>query len=267
MTLRRRIEAALRAKRGLDDTYVKRPEDNLLFPERASEVLQSLCSGSGGELTGAHPKFHSVGSSSALAVNSFFYWTDHIDELKIADHSGFKSLDFERKFTSGLGGTPPNPDVYLDRNNRPICVEAKFLEPLAQKKAQFNESYDQIADARTSSKWYVLYDTLKKAPETFTWLDAAQLVKHFFGITNRKHDLLNPQLAYVYWEPTDASRFVEYREHRDEVERLREIVDGDSLLGFLAIRYADLWNEWSELNPQAANHVERLRGWYEIALG
>jgi hypothetical protein len=50
----------------------------------------------------------------------------------------------------------------------------------------------------------------------YVWLDAAQLIKHAFGLAR----ILGPRtviLLYLFWEPTNASSFSVFDEHRREI--------------------------------------------------
>ena len=70
-------------------------------------------------------------SSSALAANLFDYWTERDKSPLLAalgvDAKGETSLDFEARFPTGLGGTPPHLDVAMRRSTGSVvAVEAKF---------------------------------------------------------------------------------------------------------------------------------------------
>ena len=58
---------------------------------------------------------------------------------------------------------------------------------------------------------------LEEDPERYDWLDAAQLVKHAYGLAQSFPD--EPvTLLYLYWEPLNAERFTLFAEHRLEIE-------------------------------------------------
>ena len=70
-------------------------------------------------------------SSSALAANLFDYWTERDKSPLLAalgvDAKGETSLDFEARFPTGLGGTPPHFDMAMRRSTGfVVAVEAKF---------------------------------------------------------------------------------------------------------------------------------------------
>jgi hypothetical protein len=266
MDLRREIEAALISKRGLSETYTKSLEENLVDRTTVDFVRKQLDQGSGNELAGEKPKFQSVGSSSALAVNTFVPWIPRLNRLRVGGIVGFQEIQLEKKVSSGLGGTPPNLDVFLGHDSSPVFVEAKFLEPLSVKTPRFSESYQRIDDVRTTSKWYQLFERLAGGSSDYRHLDVTQLVKHFFGITNPGNGIQNSTLIYLYWEPGNADEIDEFAKHRSEVDRLEEFVGDDAQLKFRSMTYRDLWSEWDELGAWESEHVQRLRAWYDLSL-
>lgn len=254
------------SKRGESDTYTTSVEENLIDGTIADFVRGQLGQGSGSELVGEKPKFQSVGSSSALAANMFVPWMERLNRLHVGGITGFQDLKLEKKMSSGLGGAPPNLDVYLGRDSSSVFVETKFLEPISRTIPKFSESYRKIDDGRTTGSWYQLYEGLLAGDEDYVHLDVAQLVKHFFGITNPKHGLNRPALIYLYWEPDNADEIEEFVKHRSEVKRLKEAVRNDPLLEFQSLTCRDLWSEWEQLGDWESAHVQRLRGWYELSV-
>jgi hypothetical protein len=266
MNLRREIEAALVAKRGLSETYTKSLEENLVDRTTANFVRKQLNQGSGSELAGAKPKIQSVGSSSALVANTFVPWIPWLNRLRVGGMVGFQEIQLEKKMSSGLGGVPPNLDVFLGHDSSPVFLEAKFLEPLSEKVPSFSESYQRIDDVRTKSAWYQLFEKLTGGDSNYRHLDVAQLVKHFFGITNPANGIQNPTLIYLYWEPGNAEEFEEFTKHRFEVNRLEEFVGDDAQLQFRSMTYRDLWLEWEKVGDWESEHVQRLRSWYDLSI-
>lgn len=73
-------------------------------------------------------------------------------------------------------------------------------------------------------------------------------------------------LTYVFWEPLGPPPR-EVAEHRDEVKRFSELVEGDPEIAFTAVSYHDLWSEWDGLTePGLEDHLGRLRGRYAVGL-
>ena len=107
--------------------YVRDIQDNLCQP-LSPHAHRCFARGAGSELRGHMRALH---SSSALAANLFDYWTERDKSPLLAalgvDAKGETSLDFEARFPTGLGGTPPHLDVAMRRSTGfVVAVEAKF---------------------------------------------------------------------------------------------------------------------------------------------
>ena len=83
MNMRKKIEDALRSKRGLSGVYTATFEENLIDNTTAGYIQEQLSQGSGSELVGEKPKSQSVGSSAALAVNTFVPWIHKLNDLRV----------------------------------------------------------------------------------------------------------------------------------------------------------------------------------------
>jgi hypothetical protein len=108
-------------------------------------------------------------------------------------------------------------------------------------------------------------EELIKKPNRYCYLDAAQLVKHAFGIGRTLGQ--DATLLYLYWEPRNADTIREIIEHRDEVARFRIDVM-DARPSFKAISYRDLWNLWEQLTipPWLSEHLVALRSRYDFEI-
>jgi hypothetical protein len=107
-------------------------------------------------------------------------------------------------------------------------------------------------------------EQLVRDRQAFCWLDAAQLVKHAFGLAytfpNRATALL-----YLFWEPPNSNAYPIFAAHRAEVTRFAASIRGASLQ-FIAMSYAELWALW-DAQPQfdwIPAHVSRLRARYAV---
>ena|SRR5205823_7171811 len=101
--------------------------------------------------------------------------------------------------------------------------------------------------------------------QTFWWLDAAQLVKHAFGLAYTFPDRPTT-LLYLFWEPLNPEAFPVFAEHRAEVARFAALMRG-ACPQFVSISYPELWTLW-EMQPQCdwlPAHISRLRGRYAVA--
>lgn len=68
---------------------------------------------------------------------------------------------------------------------------------------------------------------LRDRPDKYTWLDAAQLIKHAFGLARSFPD--RPvTLLYLFWKPANPTADPEFVAHRDEIEEFRARVAGSS---------------------------------------
>ena len=114
-----------------------------------------------------------------------------------------------------------------------------------------------------------MYRSLRSRATTFEYLDAAQLVKHYFGLNKycKDNDVVDAALLYLYWEPLDADRYAELSRHTEEVERFKESVD-DPVVRFETMTYAELWASWDGLGwpPWLATHTAELRSRYAVTL-
>src|SRR5207248_2866747 len=152
--------------------------------------LDAACSdihgGDGGELREVElddgrrrrPKLHSAFSSCGLALNTFGAWRLDPSSLVVNGETDFKTLRFEKQLRIFRGGRAPNLDVFLTAPGRALAIESKLTEHLGKKKAPvFSDAYDRLK-SKTHSTWWAMYEHLRQTPSAFTYLDAAQLVKH-----------------------------------------------------------------------------------------
>ena len=231
---------------------------NLLPDVPLEQVRADYLRGSGKEWD---TKFRAVHSSAALAANSFGRWKTTMDILSLLGYRGFRSLELERQLPTGLGGTPPKLDAVLESKEAVIGVESKFLEPLRPKTPKFVASYDS-PDLPFDKPWRALYQAAKK------WglqhFDVAQIVKHYLGLRRSFIDGRQIVLLYVYWEPVDASRYTEYVTHKEEVDKVSQLVAG-SQVRFVAKSYLELWREWLDV-PALRPHALNLYRWYSFRI-
>jgi len=244
--------------------YVGEATENLIDGVYLSEFEADVRQGDGNELGN---KFLAVHSSSALAVNTFAPFKAHPAALGLVADTGFISLHFERKCPHGLReGNPPNLDVFVDGPKALIAVESKCTEHLRSHKAKFRPAYDaEIRDARRKTAWFKEMQRLRENPCAYRWLDAAQLVKHAFGLAytfpNRPVTLL-----YLFWEPSNPDKFPIFAEHRAEISQFAESVSGAGP-DFVSMSYPELWASWAKhFEPDwLPAHLGRLRTRYGVA--
>ncbi len=271
------IERARRALRGglldvnadlvLDEKgYTQQPEQNLIAGMSLDDFRADFEQGSGNELGG---KFRAAHSSSALAANCFGPFVKRPQDLTLCGAAGFDTVAFERKCPVGLAQarTPPNLDVVAAGGDCVVAVESKCLEHLGAKQAKFADAYrDQITDARRDGPWYAEMMRLREHPNAYRHLDAAQLVKHAFGLAHTFPDR-DVRLLYLFWEPANADEFDVFQLHRDEVVAFSDRVAG-GFPSFDWASYPALWADWGKTgsNSWVADHVGRLGDRYSVAV-
>jgi len=244
--------------------YVSKAVQNVIEGVRLADFESDLRQGDGNELEG---KFRAAHSSSALAVNTFAPFKGRLSDLDLPGGSGFASLCFERKCPHGLAGRkPPNLDAVAESPNSVVAIESKCLEPLSSHAAKFAPAYNaEIIDARRGTAWFREMLRLIEEPRAYRWLDAAQLIKHAFGLANT---FVNRPitLLYLFWEPSNPEAHPAFAEHRDEVRRFAASVHGGGP-EFVAMSYPELWGAWSVGTPPELllAHIARLKARYGVA--
>lgn len=213
--------------------YVLTPEHNLVPTVKLSDFQYDLQQGSGSELVS---KFLAVHSSSALAVNTFAIWKDKAQELSLCGVEGFKQISFEKKCSTGLGGTSPNLDVLAESDTVAVGIESKLLEPLSRKRPKFSESYSKSKLPYIEEKWWRILEDKRKGE--LQYLDVAQLIKHYLGLRNQYRNR-TVILFYLFWEPTNWQQLDIFVKHREEIEVFAGQVK-DTSVRFVAQSYPEL---------------------------
>ena len=240
--------------------------DTLLPLVAMADFEADLRAGDGHEL---QTKMRAAHASSGLAVNVFAPFRRRPGDLVLPAGAHYDILEFERRCPTGLrGGRAPNLDVLASGPGGVVGIESKLTEYLTPHRAAFSPAYGvQIRDKRRDGAYFAEMQRLLQAPDAYRWLDAAQLVKHAFGLAHAFPD--RPvTLLYLYWEPADADTFPVFAEHRQEVLTFAARVAG-SIPAFAALSYAELWQFWRAKTVPAwlDGHVEALQRRYGVALG
>ena len=261
---RAKAKAALsRNFAGAKDTkgYVDWPEANLVSGVRLDQFERDLRQGDGSEL---RMKFCAVHSSAALAVNCFAPFKDRPEDLFMLGQHGAVGIQFEKQMPIIPSRRPSNLDVWVDRRSSAVAIESKLLEYFEPKKPQFAEAYKAMETVAEPCWWSVCKNAWNGDAQH---LDAAQLVKHYFGLRRFQTAAKQPPdlvLLYLFWEPTNWQDIAECRLHRSEVEKLAEQVVASSI-AFRWMTYPALWQEWMAI-PQLAEHAGNLKARYEICV-
>jgi hypothetical protein len=242
--------------------YLETFHQNLL-PGVATEDFESdLRAGDGNELD---TKFRAVHSSSALAVNCFGPFRTRLADLQMPHTETIDHLQFERKCPTGLrGGRAPNLDVLLSGSNGIVAIESKLTEYLGRHRTEFSPAYaEQICDERREQAYFQEMLHLERNPGRYAWLDAAQLIKHAFGLAHTFRDT-PVTLLYLYWEPGNPTCNPIFGEHRKEISAFGSRV-AKSSPRFAALSYAELWSRWRVAAPNwLSQHLDNLEARYRV---
>lgn len=242
--------------------YVDNWRSNLLTGIHPGLIEMDLSAGKGSELKG---KFRAAQSSAALAVNVFGPFRDGKAAVQIPGIGDARIEQFERTFPTGVAGrTPPHLDVAARGEHGVIAIESKGLEFLTPKAASFAPAYQQLVRL-VDTPWFSEMQRLRVEPRSYTALDAAQLVKHAFGLLNSVGR--GATLVYLFWEPDDGEYHELFRRHREEITRFEEQTRSEDLR-FVSLSYPELWETWRGSKREAlVEHADRLRRRYSGRLG
>jgi hypothetical protein len=158
------------------------------------------------------------------------------------------------------GGRHPCLDAFVETGSCLIGIESKRYEPFRTKStAPLSDAYWRPVWGDRMRGYEAVRDLLRKRPDHFRHLGAAQLVKHAFGLRTASQRLAGkqPVLAYVYAEPPSnpfgtSVTSVAMGRHRAEIQEFAHMVDGDEVR-FVAFAYADLIASWFS-SPNLAVH-------------
>lgn len=242
--------------------YVGDFRQNLLPSVKPADFELDLRQGDGNEL---ESKFLAIHSSSALAVNCFAPFRHRLNDLKVAGYADFEALTFEQKCPTGLRSRrAPNLDVVLQSSDRVLAIESKFTEYFQKKKPSFSSAYEaEITDERRNQAWFQEMLRLQETPAAYSRLDAAQLIKHAFGLA---HSYPNSAvtLLYLYWEPEPPFAHPLFQQHRKEIDDFAQRVAGSGPR-FVALNYKTLWDEWANSNQDwLVSHRKNLMSRYAM---
>ncbi len=261
--------------------YVKNFQDNLLTSVRIEDFIDNILSGAGNEL---ESKFPAIYSSAALVINSFAPFRSQIGGLSfpppLLSNKKFHNLEFEKKFYTGLKGTPPHVDVLLNwEGSKIVAIESKFTEIL-HKKSNTKITATYFDDAPRVWKGSIYHDELIRIRDglaNYQYLDATQLIKHTFGLMNTY--LKNPEfqeqkvtLLYLYWEPENIDPLTGplkevYNIHADELIKFKTVTSSASMPTFESMSYSKLWNHWERTVPnKLKSHVIELKKRYLVTI-
>ena len=245
-----------------DKGYVDDVEDNLWKPLSA-HARTAYERGAGSELEGHMKALH---ASSALVANFFDYWTDkHKAPLLSAlgiDADDIQSLDFEARYPTGLGGTPPHLDVAITFGSGAVIgVESKFTEYLGRStkgKSSFEPAYFRPTGGLWASKGLpacqVFAEELDSQQNQFEFLDPWQLLKHTLGLASSPGPYFS--LWYLYYDclgpRSDA--------HKSELQTFNSRVGQE--IRFKALTYQEVYHRLKQPDQPGPEYLDYLRSRY-----
>ncbi len=155
------------------------------------------------------------------------------------------------------GGKHPWLDVWVETSEAIIGAEPKRFEPFRDQKRV------ELSDASSRKVWHDrlgpferMRDTLRSPGEHFRFLDAAQLVKHAFGlVTEGRRKEKRPYLVYLFAEPKEYT--AKRQSHRQEIAPFAEAVKGAEV-GFGAISYREWLGTWPDANSELVSHRDAI---------
>jgi hypothetical protein len=239
---------------------------NFLPGVPADYVLDRLAKAGGNEVESG--KLLSPESSAALAVNCFSWFAarpsllPEFPGLKAGYPASTVDVEYRVRFP-WTGGRHPWLDAFVTTPTHLIGVESKRYEPYRDKKAVvLSDAYDRPVWGEHMGPFERARDALKSGAISFQFLDAAQLVKHAFGLVTEAGRLgKSPVLVYLFAEPAMlAGRPIpsdHFSAHRAEVQSFAELVDG-AAVGFHATSYRDWLDSWSAGGADVAGHGDAL---------
>ena len=172
------------------------------------------------------------------------------------------------------GGRRPVLDCLAATHSELIGVESKRFEPYrGAKAARFSDTYWRPVWGDRMRGYERVRDSLRDDPRLFAFLDAAQLVKHAFGLRSEVdgshvHTGLWPILFYLYAEPAhwprngrpvDAGAIAG---HREEIAYFARLVEGDEV-AFIPCAWQCLLEAWQRDGaPDIGAHAARVMARY-----
>lgn len=229
-----------------------------LFESLDSDVCESFAKADGHEISGSPcrpAKMQAVHSSSALSVNVFQYWQKRINQVSvIATACGFcrngenvsQKIVFEDKYPiKNSFKIPPNIDVVFRNSDssqfKRFAVECKFSEAYSPHKGLKHEYTDLAEIWLGIQNLYELAKSISPNDKSdnptdnrFTYLHAAQLIKHILGL-KAECGKDRFKLLYLWYDVSDK----EGDNHRDEIEKFSKVARADGI-DFSAMTYQEL---------------------------
>jgi hypothetical protein len=227
------------------------------------DTRAELAAGAGGELD----RVHSLRSSTALVLNVFQPWRNKPRLLgELFGAKGASSLSFEATqpiwpVEESSKRKPPHFDVLITGPGPAVGIESKFLELYSPATNQFASTYfpQEEFDPPLWSGLPAcrhLAERITAGTESFTWLPAAQLLKHGLGLSKNQPDGFRLVLVWYRIEGPTAHAI------EAEIGRFARAVSTD--LEFTVFTYQDLITRLAPKDPPAEGYFEYLADRYNL---
>ena len=246
--------------------------DELFLPGVPVAHVRARLDAAGGDEIGSGKFAHSE-SSAAMAVNAFGWFIER--PVEFPSLPGTEAMGaterVEVEYCARLpwsGGRHPWLDAVVITPTHLIGVESKRYETFRDTKTvSLSSAYDRPVWGERMNRFAALRDSLRAGERRFRYLDAAQLVKHAFGlVTEARRFSRQPVLFYLYAEPDKRGEnqisAEDHLRHREEIGTFAQLVDGDEVM-FLSASY----RQWCDGIPSTADakaHFVRLRKRFEL---
>ncbi|MEQ1782938.1 MAG: hypothetical protein ABMA14_16360 [Hyphomonadaceae bacterium] len=229
-------------------------------------VLARLADADGDEINSG--KLQNPDSSAMLAVNAFGWFIERpallppFPELEGVFPASMVEVEFKARFP-WRGGRHPSLDAAVETATHFIGIESKRYEPFRDTKSvNFSDAYDRPVWGENMGPFEKMRDQLRSRDIKFDYLDAAQLVKHAFGlVTEGVRRKKTPALVYLYSEPARLAGKDIHPEaidrHRQEVREFGLAVAGAEV-GFSAVSYREWIGTWGSADETVVAHGRRL---------
>lgn len=233
---------------------------NLFLPGLPVDLIEAVYRAApGNEIDSG--KFASPESSAALVANAFGAFLAAPETLPPLPGTEAAGWPAESVQLEGIvrfpwsGGRHPCLDVLIATATALIGVESKRFEPFRPKPPPaLSDAYWRPVWGSQMTGFQRVRDALRSGDLKFIHLDAAQLVKHAFGLrtsvqSEGTHAGKRAILLYLYAEPQvwpGTPRTIDDQvrlTHANEIGRFSEMVEGDEV-EFRACSYRQLLDGW-----------------------
>jgi hypothetical protein len=246
-----------------------------ILPHLQVDLIRTAYQGAAGREL--ETKFLSPESSAALAANAFGPFLGDGAHLLpalpgLAEDFPATQVRLEARMPfPWRGGRTPWLDALVTTRTALIGIESKRYEPFRGKAApHFSKTYGRDLFGNRMTGFHAVRTALTTGSLVYRTLDAAQLVKHAYGLRTAVHGSapgLRPHLVYLHAEPmawVDGTPIaVDLLDcHRQEVADFAARVAGDEV-GFSAMSYQDLLASWQGISA-LEHHRQALRDHFRL---